>query len=349
MELILDKGFLDGFFRYNFSDETKTVYDSFIRFVKGIKLGDVKVICDFSNYEELEDYIAENPLMYALDDRQPDYVLKPNLSQDIKNASFYISGSLFKMFFIELVVEKCEILEGQVGYSFIDAQSMGKKWNNFLTSKELVRYHVSTNTDIAAEERFDSWSKFDDFKHPINALVIADKYILCDTSEKKIDHNLKLLLSQLIPDRETMFPIDITIIASQKNSNRSFKSIKTDLESYFRNCIAKVDINLTIIDYDDKVDAFLKGKYGSDLHDRRIVTTYYWYEVGKGFNLFKRDNKLNTIKLNPSNSRLYMGFNLFGSNKDDVSLLLEEYAACASVAETVYGSNNNRLLIPYQV
>jgi hypothetical protein len=342
MELVVDKGFLDGFFKHNSSDDKRALYDSFIHFVKSIKRN-LKVICDFSDYDELESYIQKNPLLYMIDEKIPNYSLEPQLSKVVKGAAFYDKGSCFKLFFLESDCIECDQLEKQVGYSFIKAANLEKKWGRFLTSKEILRYQVTINPEFAAEEKFDSWSKLRDYKHPINAIVIADKYILCDKYEQKIDCNLKPLLLELIPDRKTLIPVDLTIIASEQESKHSFESIKEDLDAYFKKFTPNVQVNLTIIDFDNELKAFIENKHGTDFHDRRIVTTYYWYEVGKGFNLFKFPNQLK-----PSSSKLYMGFNLYASNQDDVKLLLEEYAACASMAKNTFGSNKNRLLLPYQ-
>ncbi|MFD2514198.1 hypothetical protein ACFSRY_09995 [Pontibacter locisalis] len=342
MELVVDKGFLDGFFQFNSSAEKRAVYDSFIQFVKSIRRG-LKVVCNFSDYSELEFYLESNALLQAIEEREPQYTLEAQLSGIVKGASFYQQGSCFKMFFIGSDCNECDQLEKQVGFSFINAAELEKKWSRFLTSKEILRYQITNNPEIAADERFDSWRKLRDYKHPINAIVVADRYILCDKYEQKIQCNLKPLLLELIPDRKTIIPVDLTIIASQKDSKHSFESIKTDLDTYFEECIPSVQVNLTIIDFDDELKALIENQHGTDFHDRRIVTTYYWYEIGKGFNLFKyRD------QLKPSSSKLYMGFNLYSSNQDDVKLLLEEYAACASMAKNVFGSNKNRLLLPYQ-
>ncbi|MBX0332996.1 hypothetical protein K3G39_07075 [Pontibacter sp. HSC-14F20] len=338
MEIVIDKGFLDGFFRYNFTEEKKAVYDSFIHFIKNIKRG-VKVICDFDDYDELETYVTANPLLHAIEEREPHYELKSDLSQLVKQAGFYNHGNAFKMFFLKTPCEECNVLEGQVGYSFMNAEDLNQKWKRFLTAKELTRYHISTNPEIDPNERFDAWGKIQDYPHPVNSIVIADKYVLCDKSGQRIEHNLKPLLLELIPNRKMLVPVDVTIIASQKESNREFSQIKSELDSFFKMKLPLVQVNLTIIDFDDKVKAHVESEVDSDFHDRRIVTNYYWYEVGKGFNLFKRANQLR-----PSNSKLYMGFNLYGSNQVDVKLLLEEYSACAAVAENVHGENKNRLL-----
>lgn len=342
MEVIIDKEFLQGFFKHNSTEEKKSVYDSFLRFVKSLQRG-FKLICDFEDNDELESFIINNPLLNEIEDRSPEYDLKPDLLQVIKQPSFYKNGSSLKIFFLESLSEISEQLEDNFGYSFISGANLEAKWKCFLTDKEINRYFITKNPGISDEEKFDSWSKLGDYRHPLNSIVIADKYILCDKYEQKINNNLKPLLRELIQGRKNLLPVDITIIAEQKQCKQQFEILKADLEDFFKNTVPNTLVNLTLIDYDDELKAFLENKHGTDFHDRRIITTYYWYEVGKGFNLFNHSNHLK-----PSNSKLYMGFNLYASNQDDVRLLLEEYAACASVAKKVHGSNKNRLLLPYQ-
>jgi hypothetical protein len=345
MEIVIDRAFLNEYYSNSHTPEDKNKYKKFINFIKELKRGEFKLICDFDGIEEIDFYIMNNALLSEIDEKEPEYVLCPDLYKKIKEVTFYEKNGGLKLFFLNNSGVNNDDLENQFGYKFFSEIDITNRWNLFLTDKEIKRYFVTNNPGISNEDKFDSWSKLMDFKHPVNSIVVADKYILCDGSLQPLEHNLKPLLCQLIPNNKNLIPVDITIIAKQDVSKKPFEALKTDLEKYIKGVVPKAKINLTLIDLDNELEQALKNKYKSDFHDRRIVTTYYWYEVGKGFNLFRHHNKLN-----PSNSKLYIGFNLFASNQDDVRLLLEEYAACASLAkkEQYYGTNKNRLLLPYQ-
>jgi hypothetical protein len=119
------------------------------------------------------------------------------------------------------------------------------------------------------------WSFLKEFKHPINALVLSDRYIL---SEKKLAYNLYDILSNLLPVRDLNVDIDVAIIVYDVfGSKNTINDVHKDiLDKLRRRGLRKVNLSI--------IKTFKKFEN----HDRFIFTNYFAFNCGNSFNCFQK-------------------------------------------------------------
>lgn len=359
MEIVIDRHFFEGFKRNN-PEEQQPAYDNFLIFMDNLHKDSV-LIGNYSTLEEFIDHMRENPLLERLLETPMAFFPAPNLQDEICEPAFYERGCSLKLFFVEKPEAKCKDLERRFGYYYFSGKLLGKTWGGVFTDREIGRYFITSRKAIPDNIKFDSWRKLKALQHPLNAIVIVDKYILVDGENQSIEANLKPLLLEIIPNKQNELPIEIIIIAEQGVSNNAehrrkgwyekqeidnlyFRSVFKELKRFLKENFPNTIIDLTIAVLDKKVKNALKNE-GFEIHDRRIITNYYWIEAGKGFNLFDNSNQVKA-----SDSKLYYGFNANGANIVDIEHLLECYAKCIEKCRdhNIYGSKNNRLLTHFK-
>jgi hypothetical protein len=342
MEIVIDKDFLQSFFTFNSSERHKPVYDDFIRFIRKLQPG-FTLISNFDSLEEMITCAEINPLLEIIIEKTPKVDLLEDLGNTLKQPEHYENSCCLKMCLVELSTKECSTLEHAFGYSYITGESMAYKWKPYFSEREDLERIISPDTEIEVDKRFDSWKTLEQFKHPFNAVVIVDKYILSDKADQPIDKNLKPLLLHLLPKKKTDIQIDVTIIAEQdKESLRKepakFESIYKDLDQFLKKEFPYNSINLSVVKFNKDLLHKLP-KEGFRIHDRRVITNYFCFKTGIGFNLFDKKGKVED-----SDSEMDVQFNLYGYNFKRVNRLLKGYAAYANIATEVYGTNKNRLL-----
>lgn len=116
------------------------------------------------------------------------------------------------------------------------------------------------------------WSILKKIKHPCNAIVITDNYLL--VNDKTLENTLSIL-SQLMPDTLTDgFTFHLTIIGYSAKDNSNIKAQAKEILEALRR-IFLYNISLSII--------------RADHHGRYIHTNYYRIISEKGFGLFQRE------------------------------------------------------------
>jgi hypothetical protein len=342
MEIVIDKGFLQSFFTFNSSERHKPIYDDFVQFIRKLEPG-FTLVSNFSSLSELFEQATINPLLEIIIEKAPKLELIEDFEQALKQQDYYENSCSLKLCLVEFSSKDCSTLENTFGYSFISGESMAYKWKSYFSKREDLERIISPDTEIDADKRFDSWKTLEQYKHPLNSVVIVDKYILSDKSNQPIDKNLKPLLINLLPKKKTAMQIDITIIAEQEERNQrkeplKFKAIFDDLEAFLNREFPENRINLSIVKFSKDLLHKLP-KEGFRIHDRRIITNYFCFKTGIGFNLFDKKGRVED-----SDSEMDVQFNLYGYNYKRVNRLLKGYAAYTNIATEVYGTNKNRLL-----
>lgn len=343
MEIIVDKGFLTSFFQHNSSDRHKHLFDDFIRFIRKLHPG-FSLVTNFSSQEELDAHTLENPLLEIIIEKAGPPVFLEEFNQRLREKAFYEQHSCLKMFLVDCSTKDCNTLEGAYGYSFICGENFNWKWQPFYSDRDDSTRYITSNTALPENLRFDSWSSLAKYKHPLNAVLIVDNYILSDKSNQPVEYNLKPLLLSLLPKNKTEIPVDITIITEQDPKNGSIKEAVKNLEEYLKSGIPDLDFNLNIIKYDRNILYRLDNE-GFSIHNRRIITNYFWMESGVGFNIMNHKGKVND-----SDSDISFKFNLLGQNYNGLKYLLKGYAAYAEIAKDkfTFGSEKvNRLLTEF--
>lgn len=342
MELIIDKGFLESFFTYNSLERHKAVYDDFIKFVRKLQPG-FKLISNFATRTELNEAIFLNPLLEILIEKNPviELISEAEFTSKFKQPEFYENSCSLKLFLVDFANKDCTNLEAAFGYSFISGETLAYKWKPFFSEREDLSRCITTSADTPAELCFDSWAKLEAFKHPLNSVLIVDGYLLSDKSQQRIDQNLKPLLKSILPKKKNTLPIDITIITEEGPKNSTFLAIKLELEEHLKSELPDLVFDLSIIKFDKNI-IYKIASEGFNIHDRRIITNYFWLESGIGFNIMNDRGKVKN-----SDSFMTWNFNLIGQNYNRLKHILKGYAAYSKIATEVYGSNQNRLLTQF--
>lgn len=337
MDLIVDKGFLQSFFTYNSSERHKPIFDDFVKFVRKLQPG-FTLVSNFTSLEEMIEFAKVNPLLEIIVEKTPQPVYVQDFEQELKKRDYYEQSCCFKLCLVDFSTKACSALESAYGYSFISGENMAYKWKPFYSEREDDSLCITSSTATPDMLRFDGWAKFDSYKHPINAVLIIDGYILSDKSQQRIDQNLKPLLKSLLPKKKTALPVDITIITEEAPKGSNFKVLQQNLENYLKEELQELQFNLTIVRFDKTILCKLNSD-GFNIHDRRIITNYFWIESGIGFNIINDRGKVKN-----SDSFINYKFNLLGHNYSRLRHILKGYAAYVNIANEIYGSNKNRLL-----
>ncbi|GHA76634.1 hypothetical protein [Pontibacter akesuensis] len=340
MELLVDKGFLLSFFRYNSSERHKPVYDDFVKFIRKLHPG-FTLVSNFSSLDEIIEQAKVNPLLELIIEKQPKVLLEQDFEQKLKHPAYYHEGSCFKLGLVDFDNKDCSTLEEAFGYSYISGENMAYKWKPFFSDREDTSRCITSNRTTPDMLRFDSWEKLRDYKHPINSVLIVDGYILSDKSQQRIDNNLKPLLKSLLPNKKTDVPVDITIITEEQSKTSNFQALQQSLVNYLKEELTELEFSLSIVRFDRNLLYKLKTE-GFSIHDRRIITNYFWIESGIGFNIINDKGKVKD-----SDSFINYKFNLLGHNYNLLQHILRGYAAYINIAKEVYGINNNRLLTQF--
>ena len=115
------------------------------------------------------------------------------------------------------------------------------------------------------------WEFISKYKHPFNALIIADSHILSTKGSKA---NLRDLLHNLLPEKLKV-DFDLTILADRDNKGKpsDLVQVRDEILEYLKKY--NYNINLTIV--------------LSKIHDRNFITNYLWCNSGYGFELINDD------------------------------------------------------------
>lgn len=141
----------------------------------------------------------------------------------------------------------------------------------------------SYSKSISKKETKFSWANLLDNHPPLNSLIIADPYLMKDSYFAK---NLFPILDKLIPNKNFEETFHITLISGSK-ANVSPNLINEKYEN-IKNFIG------------NKISDFKLGFYvvpGNIMHDRILITNYFYISTGIGFNLFNRDGTKKTDTL----------------------------------------------------
>lgn len=287
MELIIDKLFLYNlFFITETNDET---LQDFLTYLKRVKYFKLKI-----NYKSLEEAEVEsNPIFeYLINEYVPTIYYDTELTNKLKDKDFYENGQSFKLFFIEKSNKECAELSEKFGYEYINSNSVVNKWKLYRNDSSLK---VTKNSDYPLELKLKDWNKLEFFKHPLNSIIVCDRYILVDKYRQKIDENLIVILEILLSCKNVSENVDVMILSQEilSSNSSSLKDKLVRVHSRIQSKLSKLKkkINLNIILFDSNFENY--GSY-EKIHDRRIYTNYFRMSSGPGFNLFHKNG--NTVE-----------------------------------------------------
>ncbi|MDR1556547.1 MAG: hypothetical protein LBS88_05890 [Tannerellaceae bacterium] len=251
----------------------------------GLFLHDSRIFIDASR-EKFYDLIKTNKFFTTL--------LKQFQSNDIdirfyrleemetRQDDFFNEVDPHALFFIENT-EKCRKLAEEYGMIFVSNEIR----NDF--AECIFGYETDYVSISKKENKLRSWDFISRYKHPCNALIISDNYILSDN--KKMKNNLLKLIDKLLPGKlERDF--QLIILTGNARENLHIESCYSFLSEQI-NRLRDYHIELKIV------------AKSIDNHDRNILTNYLWISSGYGFSIFKGQHiNANThFSINPIVSR----------------------------------------------
>lgn len=257
----------------------------------------------------------------------------PNFFAETDFKDIYPANSIFLW---DTSEQNCLELENQSGMIFINKERLVKK-GKLLFSWAL--YNVTKDTK--AIQSFKNWKELQNFKHPFNAMIIVDNYIL---DEQKGLDNLKLLLENYLPAELKNTDFHLMIITSHQIIQRTKTGVK-EVDKY--NLQDKYDKELKNLVQNlgkpYQIITSLISVSSDKNHDRNIFTNYFWLHSGHGFDYFSAKGEVT----NPTNLMIFPIFyqnEKIGSNQNSVYEAV--YQHLSEVKRIVDRANMEDITIP---
>ncbi|TAH31053.1 MAG: hypothetical protein EAZ06_01110 [Cytophagales bacterium] len=353
MELVITKEFLDDFF-ISFDEENKYHVD-FKEFLT-TKIKGVTIITDLQDVTEWEQASEENPLwLYLLDIPMmtPEFV--PTVETDIATPSFYSTYTYpYKLFFTSKDKNTCENLCKDYGFEYLSIENLEDKWKTYYSQRD--DFHLPI--DSISIPRFDNWAKLSDFKHPINSIIVFDKYLFAEKNtptnqQWSVDDNLMKVFENLLNNQPNMLPLDLSIIIMKEHIKpvlavpsgmSKLEYAHKRVKDFFNLNFPRVNVNISIIHYD-------KQKHTSQKeHGRGVYTNYFYIFIEQGINIFNCSGQI------INNSHISYFFPFRSANTNIVMSKLKNFKTYLNDIDSylianpsergnyIYGSGNNRLV-----
>jgi hypothetical protein len=295
LELVLDKEFVNTFhLAYNGNDDYVDDFrDFFIKKLKRLTL--------VSNYADLEDIITQsqdNPLLELIIECIPKLDFRADLLNEINSKDFPLIGSPFKLILTGEKNEVCNYRRKRFGLEFLNPTILSDRWQLHYSRRQDINRKTTDDSEIPAEQRFDSWGKIMSFAHPLNSIILIDRYLLKWKTEKEFEKNLKNnilpIFKYLLLEASFETPIEIMIVSEFEEPAQKDKVelSQITLETLLKENTQRV-IYLNILAYKKSSSNNI-----NPIHDRIIITNYFYIESGAGFKIFNNNGFRVSIETN---------------------------------------------------
>lgn len=273
MELIIDRNFLDNFFLIY--DDNDIYHEDLKLFFK--KLQNCKIV---TNYNSLEEFIDEaeksNPLLHLfIETNVPEIEFRKQLADQVEKEEFYEKDSPIKLLFME---SENSTMAYNFGFTSISTSDISEKWQSFYKGRNEEFNVLKTSKDrgLKRHERFEKWEDLKNFEHPIHSIVIADRYLLVDKENQRIENNLFPLLKNLIGENAVHSHIDLMVITHELRQSliETYKTVDSFLKGELK--LKSYHFSLVVNPPDKKFE-----------HFRRIYTNYFSITSENSLNIFK--------------------------------------------------------------
>jgi len=234
--------------------------------------------------KKIED-MQKNPYIKKLlkESKTRGKVLLEENRHDLFEEKSYPSLSANTMFIMNKSKEECQKLEEDYGMYFISIDNIFER-AKLLFSWAL--YNVTRNEK--ASNKFKNWEELQNFRHPFNAMVLVDNYILQEKDNYKGIDNLIDLLDNFLPNELQKLDFHLTIII--KKDEKNLKSKCKKLTEMINNLKRPYKIVISLISVSSDKN-----------HDRNIFTNYFWLHSGHGFDYFSKKGDVT----NPTNLMIF--------------------------------------------
>lgn len=208
-----------------------------------------------------------------------------------------------------------------------------KEWELY-TSRKSPPILISAKHNSKTQNGWDILNKA---KHPCNAMIISDRYLL--SNYWNIENDLFPILKIFLPDQPLSLSFDLTIIVEKiywkrnsTNEEENLFKVYKRIERFIKKTLKCENLNLTIYKLSDE--------HGKSIHDRHIYTNYFMLYSGFGFGCFDQFGK----------SKLWSSTTIdaipITEDSDDTFLyssFIKEKKEVTEKAIQVVGSKKNRL------
>ncbi|MBP6872886.1 MAG: hypothetical protein KBC43_12825 [Bacteroidales bacterium] len=251
------------------------------RFLKTIR--NFELVIDVSDLDELFSVIKSNPLLEELIDSKPPHVIfDKEILIKINIDSFLSSQPPFTLFFSD--GQNVYSRTFRFGFETISTENLGDRWHCYRADRDDRNRKVTLKDNVPDNLKFDNWSVLKSFTHPVQSILIFDKYILSDKSTTRIIDNLIPLIKNLIYNGSVNKTVDITIISESTDLKKDFEKIKKMLTAEI-----KIPFILNLV----KHHKSFYPRHFEGLHFRRVFTNYCCIKPDDSLNFFKPDGKVN--------------------------------------------------------
>jgi hypothetical protein len=168
------------------------------------------------------------------------------------------------LFFLECSPEEAAQIEADYGYICVSDREIDQK------IPALFNFHI---VSLSRGLLPNSWNFLEKYRLPCNSIVIADNYIVKKGEE--LDENLFEILRRLMPKSLNKNEFHLTLIVAE---DANVGAVYETLQNFFRDTFEyPMGVNLTILKT-------------SKLHNRDILTAYFWINSDYGFTVFKKED-----------------------------------------------------------
>jgi len=288
MKLFLEKEFLEQFF-IEF-DENNAIISDFLRFLKELK--NFQLIVNTSDITEFEQEVHNNPFLeLMINESVPKLSFNAHLRKDVLSEDFYKDDTYpFKLFLLDSENEECMKLSKDYGYEYLCISNLSDRWNCYFSGREDTKMKVTKNKRFPDKLRFDSYEKMKCFTHPLNSILIIDKYILVNNKgSQEITENFIPLLKVLLNKMSDKIEIDILIL-----TRKMFSDVRTTWEflmNEVKSALPNKKINLNLVR--DEKHLYPAGHHG--IKGRRIITNYFTISSEDSFTFFNSNGSTKGI------------------------------------------------------
>ncbi|MCF2521106.1 hypothetical protein [Dyadobacter sp. CY351] len=289
-EVYFDEKFIDAI-----DDQIDTQDENladFLAFCKKFQGGEVDIYTDMS-VDKISSKRNESFFFRSINaNGGPIFQSLPELNMLLALESFYSSTTGYKLFFVER--EDIDVLKDDFGYLYFNIQKIVTDWKDFSRARiqEIGTFPITTNTDC--EPRLDNWSYLRHFQHPLNSILICDRYILQD--KHTFRHNLFQIFEQLICKNIRELQFEIFIISELKGTAKvgdKWQNIDNDIVEYGRIIQEKLQRRFGVDRIQITLIKLVSDRENRDLfykeHGRSFITNYWYLNPHNSFNFFKYD------------------------------------------------------------
>lgn len=192
---------------------------------------------------------------------------------DVEEVSFHEGKvSPWRLFFINDTTTPHEELSALYGALFLSADDVVSTWKRIggesreLIVAETVRFGTCLRT----------WADVKQFRAPLTALVVCDRYMLKHRS--RLEENIGSLLVNLLPEGPNRVSIDIMLIAEDA-AGPDLPRIRERLQQQIKAHRPQLKFSMTIVNASKSVP---------ETHDRWVIMNYGVLWSLQSFNYFKR-------------------------------------------------------------